>query len=137
MTKKPTNSLVSCFATGWAALIISEAVYIFVLPHPRGFGGSGAPGTFAIFSLIYSICYAATAAAVLLPFSYLLMRSSRLILQSAAFLGGLVFSTLAYTVCRFWIDFDHSGTILVSVLWFIAGAFAVGRMAFLMQQKSD
>ena len=138
MPKHPTKILVTCFWTGWIALIVSEAVYFFVLPHRQGFAPElGVSGAFRAFAMIYTFFYLLTALALLFPILYLLRRtrlSSRFWIAAPA--GGFLFAALCYAVCALWIELSMSGTILACVLWLVAGSTATGTMAYLLPRQA-
>lgn len=123
------------FAAGWVALIFSEAAYFYILAPRRLFdSGLGVSGAFAVFALTYSFAYFLTASSLVLPFLLLSRHVSQRWVPLVAMGGGTAFAVAAYLVCWLWIDFDRSGTIQVTIFWFISGLFFSGSMAVLSKR---
>jgi hypothetical protein len=117
---------VKSFGAGWAALILSEATYFALVAH-----GLGRKGDFVIFAFVYTFFYLITAFLVLIPASlaFAQMECSPSPWFAAPF-GGLSFALIAAVVSHFGIRNGASFTILITVLWLIAGAVSAGTLAF-------
>jgi hypothetical protein len=111
---------------GWLAFITAHATWVFLIPHPSGFGRETEP--FLYFATVLSFFYAIDFILIAVPF-YLFLHSRRRPVPSrpTRLLGGALLAILLPASTILYHDFNSADLLFIAVLAFIAGfaAFAV------------
>ena len=106
---------------GWAALEITSAILVFVIPHGPNFAPEiGPAATFVAFSLVYTIGYLALFAILAVPMRLLVVKvESAIAKRLLPLASGAVFALVSGTFE--WLDSSARNAYSVATLFAVAG----------------
>jgi hypothetical protein len=107
--------------TGWAALEIPFAIWVFVIPHGPNFAPEiGPAGTFAVFSLEYTIGYLALFIILAVPMRLLVVKAeSTTTKRLLPLVSGAAFALAAGAFV--WLGSSARDAYFVAMLFAVAG----------------
>jgi hypothetical protein len=107
---------------GWAALETPFAIWVFVIPHGPNFAPEiGPAGTFAVFSLAYTIGYLALFIILAVPMRLLVVKAeSTIAKRSLPLVSGAAFALASGAFA--WLEFSARDAYFVAMLLAVAGS---------------